>query len=95
MYQEFRGPGWACRFCASMLESPTRSARSALKSAPLDADRTFRGKPRRAAQGRQDAAILDAVLPGKAGAALAVELRAPHADPPPLIADGRHAEELR
>ena len=36
----------------------------------------------RAAQGRYDAAILDADLPEKAGDALAVELRAMHADLP-------------
>ena len=49
----------------------------------------------RAAQGRYDAAILDADLPEKTGDALAVELRAMHADLPLLIASDGAADELR
>ena len=49
----------------------------------------------RAAQGRYDAAILDANLPEKAGDALAIELRAMHADLPLLIASDGPADALR
>jgi len=49
----------------------------------------------RAAQGRYDVVILDAGLPDKSGADLAVELRALYADLPVLLASGEHAESLR
>jgi PAS domain S-box-containing protein len=48
----------------------------------------------RAARGRYDAVVLDVRVPGHAGDAIAMELRAMHADLPILLASGEHSAEL-